>query len=243
MGHLAAPDVPRDAVPRAPARDHVRAVGPPLALLRFERIRMRVFHLVSLLFVGLVLPTACTSTTSIEQSWRSPSAPSGDLTNVVTMAESKSPSIRRGSEDKLAMQLQQRGIHAVPAYSVVPDAMLGNRDEMMSYLRQKGFDGVVSMRFLGAHEKLVSYPSLYDYWGPGWGYGYYYGGYDVYPETIVRVSISAYSLPTNNLVWSAVSRSVDPDNLNELINDTTKVAARELQKQEVIPTPVQTAQR
>ena len=195
---------------------------------------MRVPHLVSLLFIAVALSAGCYESTSIEQSWRSPSAPSGELTNVVTYADSKSPSIRRGSEDKLAMQLQQRGIHAVPAYAVIPDDMLDDRDRMIPYLRQKGFDGIVSMRFLGAHEKLVSYPSLYDYWGPGWGYGYYYGGYDVYPQTIVRVSISAYSLPTNNLVWSAVSRSVDPDDLNDLINDTTKVAARALQKEQVV---------
>jgi hypothetical protein len=204
---------------------------------------MRAPHLVSLLFTALAL-SACYASTSIEQSWRSPTAPSGNLTNVVTYADSKSPSIRRGSEDQLAIQLQRRGIHAVPAYAVIPDDMLNDRDRMIPYLRQKGFDGIVSMRFLGAHEKLVSYPSLYDYWGPGWGYGYYYGGYDVYPETIVRVSISAYSLPSNNLVWSAVSRSVDPDDLNDLINDTTQVAANALQKEQVIgASPTLSAQR
>jgi hypothetical protein len=197
-----------------------------------------------LLVAGLLLPTACAPNAEIEQSWRSPTAPAGALTNVVTMAESaKSPSIRRGAEDQLAARLQKRGIHAVPAYAVLPDNVIGDREKVVTLLQNQGYDGLVSMRFLGADQKLVSYPSLYDYWGPGWGYGYYYGGYDVYPETIVLVSISAYSLPSRNLVWSGVSRSVDPDNLNDLINDTTEVAARQLQKQQVVGGPAQTAQR
>lgn len=201
---------------------------------------MRLPHLVLL---GLLVSSACAST-EIENSWRSPTAPAGTLTNVVTMAEgAKSPSIRRSSEDQLAAQLQKRGVHAVPAYAVLPDEAINDRDKMISLLEAKGFDGLVSMRFMGADQKLVSYPSLYDYWGPGWGYGYYYGGYDVYTETIVRVSISAYSLPTHNLVWSAVSRTVDPDNLNDLINETTAVAAKGLEKQQVVAQPTQTAQR
>jgi hypothetical protein len=194
--------------------------------------------------LALLLLIACSTTTaSIEQSWRSPTAPSGELTNVVTMVDNKSPSIRRTAEDQLAAQLQRRGIRAVPAYAVIPDDQIGDRDRTIANLRNQGFDGIVSMRFIGAHQKLVTYPSLYDYWGPGWGYGYYYGGYDVYPETIVRISVSAYSLPSNNLVWSAVSRSVDPDSLNQLIGDTTAVAARELQKQQVIANPPMSAQR
>lgn len=201
---------------------------------------MRLPHLLSLAFVAgaaAVLPAACSTTTaSIEQSWRAPTASTGQLTNVVTLARSRSPSIRRSAEDQLAAQLMRRGIHAVPAYAVIADDQLSDRDRALTTLRARGFDGIVSMEFIGAHQKLVSYPSLYDYWGYGWGYGYY-GGYDVYPQTIVRVSISAYSLPTNSLVWSAVSRSVDPDSINELIGDVTHVAARELQKEQVIGAP------
>jgi len=204
---------------------------------------MRASHLISLLFVGFMLPTACATSTEIEQSWRAPTLPHGQLTNVVTFVESKSPSIRRGTEDQLAARLQRDGIRAVPAYAVIPDDQANDRDKAIATIRAAGFDGVVSMRFLGADQKLVSYPSLYDYWGPGWGYGYYYGGYDVYPETIVRISISAYALPSNALVWSAVSKSTDPDSLNDLIDSTTKVAARALQKEQVIASPTLSAQR
>ena len=41
---------------------------------------------------------------------------------------------------------------------------------------------------------------------------------------------AAYSLTTNQLVWSALTKTVDPDSARKLLGDTSKVVASQLTK-------------
>ena len=178
-----------------------------------------------LALAGALAAGCSTTTASIEQSWSAPNA-RGSLTNVVTLVPSQDGVLSRSAEDELARDLNGRGIRATPGYAVIAGDLRGNNEISMQTIHNAGFDGVVTMRVVGSQQKLEYYPTFDTYWGATWG--------DVVPETIVRVEISAYALPDNHLVWSAISASTDPEDVHELINDTAKVAARELDKKGVI---------
>jgi hypothetical protein len=129
----------------------------------------------------------------------------------------------------LAAQLRRHGVRAVPAYQVLSDTVLGDQDRIVMTLRDEGFDGLVTMRLVDAHQQLAYYPGFDTYWGGAWG--------SVVPETIVRVEINAYSLATKQLVWSAMSKSVDPDSANQLVSDVTTVASDRLARDRIIGSP------
>jgi hypothetical protein len=101
-------------------------------------------------------------------------------------------------------------------------------------LRAAGFDGVIVMRMAGKDTYLQYVPNnfgAYGYWGAGWGAwgpGYYE------PETIVRIETAAYSLQNNRLVYSALSRTVDPNSVRSLVSDVSKKVANAMQKQGVV---------
>jgi hypothetical protein len=170
---------------------------------------------------ALALASCSTSTASIERVWQAPAARVGQLTRVVTMFPSPEGALRFSAEDMMAARLVQHGMMATPAYSVLTRDDLQSRERAAAKLRAEGFDGVVAMRVVDATQTLEYYPSFDVYWGAAWG--------SVIPRTVIRVQIDAYRLD-GMLVWSAMSKSVDPTGFTELVDDVTKVASEELQK-------------
>jgi hypothetical protein len=179
------------------------------------------------IFIGACAIAGCAgSTASIEQTWRSPTVRPGELTHVVVLVNAEDGALRRNAEDQLTLQLRARGIQAVPAYQVLTQQDLSDQQRTRRALQAKGFDGVVAMRLFGTEQSWDYAPGVYSWWGDTWD--------AVVPETIVRVEVNAYNLDNDQLVWSAISRSIDPTSTRELVNDVTEVVGREMGKQDVI---------
>ena len=178
------------------------------------------------LLICALLAGCATNSASIEQEWHAPNAQAHLLTNVVALVPARDGALRRSGEERLAAQLRHRGIRAVPAYTVLSPEDYSDKERAAETMRAAGFDSVVAMRFVGAEHRVDYEPGYYTFWGGTWD--------TVMPETIVRIEINAYALDGDRLVWSAMSKSVDPDSMEDMINDVTSVAARELVKDRVI---------
>jgi hypothetical protein len=185
------------------------------------------------LATALAIAGCSGSTASIEESWRAPNARMGELTNVVTLLMSGDQTLARTAEDRLAVHLRQHGVRAMPAYAALSPSDLADRERAITALRNAGYDGVVTMRLVDSETKLEYVPTLDSYWATPWS--------QAVPETIVRIEVNAYSLNGNRLVWSGISKSIDPEDLSQLVNDVTEVVSRELDKERIIPgKPVKT---
>jgi hypothetical protein len=177
------------------------------------------------LYVAVVV-AGCAANASIERSWRAPDARIGELTNVVTLFPIRNGPVRRAVEDRLARQLVDRGMRAVPSYSVLPRRDLRDRDAATAELRRDGFDGVVAMRVLDAAEGADYVPSFDAYWGNAWA--------RTVPGSMVRMQIDAYALADRRLVWSGLSRTADAQDLEQLVDAVTELASQELESQRLI---------
>jgi hypothetical protein len=178
------------------------------------------------------LSAGCGSSTKVEQTWTAPNAQRAPLGNVVTVCFSDG-TMRRNVEDAMARKLAEAGIHATPSYTLLSDQELQQRDAAKAKLASAGFDGVVALRLVSKEHQLQYIPSTFDgYWGPGWGMAYDPG--DVAIETVLRVETSAYSLTSGQLVWSEITKTVDPDSPRQGIDQVTTVAAREMQKDGIL---------
>ena len=121
--------------------------------------------------------------------------------------------------------------------AVLSDQDLGDSARIASRLRARGFDGVVTMRLVSANQSLTVQPGFGPYWGTAWGMG---GA--VIPETVVRIEVNAYSLANEQLVFSAMSKSVNPESAKQLISSVSKVTTDRLARDRVIA-PAQAAAR
>jgi len=176
---------------------------------------------------------ACAGSTTIEQSWKAPNLAPSNLRNVVTVYISRDGTMRRRVEDSMTQRLAHMGVRAVPAYSILSDDDLKDRDRAKAKLVAGGYDGVVALRLVGKETRLVATPPTFDgYWGTAWP-GAYDPGY-LSTETVVRVETNVFSLADNKLVWSGLSKTVDPNTMRSTIDDVTKVVAKALENQQIV---------
>ncbi len=181
------------------------------------------------IYAVIAIVASCSTNASIERSWRAPDARVGELTNVVTLFPIRNGAVRRAVEDRLARQLVDRGMRAVPSYSVLPQKDVRDRDAAAAELRRAGFDGVVAMRVIDAVHAVDFVPSFDAYWGSAWT--------SAVPVSMVRMQIDAYALGDRRLVWSGLSRTVDAQDLEQLVDAVTQLASQELESQRLIALP------
>jgi hypothetical protein len=199
-------------------------------MTNFDQRRVATLLLWTAVALGFA---ACAGSTTIEQSWKAPDLPPSNLHNVVTVYISRDVTVRRAVEDSMAQKLAPLGVRAVPAYSILSDDELKDRERAKAKLAAGGYDGVVALRLVGKETKIVATPSnFYGYWGTAWP-GAYDPGY-LSTETVVRVETNVFSLADDKLVWSGISKTIDPNTIRSTIDDVTKVVAKALEKQQII---------
>jgi hypothetical protein len=57
---------------------------------------------------------------------------------------------RHAAEDALAEELNARGAHGVPGYTLLPNEIRGDVEDMLARLKEAGANEVVLMRVVGA---------------------------------------------------------------------------------------------
>ena len=162
--------------------------------------------------------------------------------SVVALYESHDGAQRRTVEDAMTRKLAQRGVHAVPAYSVLDDNESVDYKTAKTTLAAKGFDAVLEIRLISKENETTTayYSNTWDGWGYwGWGGPYAYDYY-VFDTPVVRVETNLYSLHDDSLVWSGRTKTTDADTMREVVDQVTSVVARTL---ETRTAPTATARR
>lgn len=180
------------------------------------------------------------ATTKYEAVWGQRADLSG-IQRVAVVYDAHDGALRRNVEDSMTRKLVQRGIRAVPSYSALTPSEMTDTTTAKAALAAKGFDGLVEIRFVSKETESDGgyYMNSYDGWGY-WGYPYGWNNYYYYPSTTVRVETNLYSLRDGELLWSARSKTVDADDMPEVVDEVTTLVAGTLEKRGV---PATTARR
>jgi protein-S-isoprenylcysteine O-methyltransferase Ste14 len=194
----------------------------------------------SVLLVGLLaVPLACAST-RIETQWKEPSAGPQDFAfaRVIALAQVHDETTRRVAEDELVRVLgsspsaQARGMQVRPAYPLIPIEELEDVTALRHKVEGAGFDGAVVLRLVSDQERVEYVPGHYEVM---WGAAVRYDPGYTRVDRIVRIETSVYSIAQGRLLWSGVSRTLNPRDLPELIEEVIQAAGAELQRQGLLP--------
>jgi len=193
-------------------------------------------------FLSLVALSVCAcSTTTFESKWRNPNARPIKLAGqkVVGLFMNNNPTLRRSAEDAMVRELNARGAQGVPAYTVLDDSEIRDRDAAKRKLESLGFAGTVVMRIVGSQNEYRYEPGTYwtvpryrYFWGGYWSYGWstvYEPGY-VTVDRVVKVETLVYSFAQDELVWAGISRTVDPKGIESFIGELASAVAGEMTK-------------
>jgi hypothetical protein len=184
---------------------------------------------------------AACATTSLQSTWKNPAAAPLNLKGkkVVALVVMDEEALRYAAEDEAAREITAHGGVGLPAYTLLPQAQIRDKERARAIFEKEGIEGVVVLRPI-AKEKAVSgafwgspsYSSLWGpgFWGGGWGGGWGGDGY-LRTDTILIVETLVYSLQQNKLVWASQSQTMNPTQVGSFIRELGKTVGTEMEKQ------------
>ncbi len=176
---------------------------------------------------ALVLLCSACSTTMLS-TWKKPGADLSEMDKVVVVVRANDESVRRSAESRIVQNMGPA--RATPSHELAPEAT--STDTLRDRVEGGGYDGAIVVRVVGVDKKTEWVGGA----GPGYGYGAWYATAPYQQTTTyVRVETSIYSLPDQTLLWSATSRTVEPSNVQKLVDETVKAVRKELAEEGLIP--------
>ncbi len=180
-----------------------------------------------------ILLAGCSPGARLSNAWLSPTYQGPPFHTILVVGETADGAMRRTFEDSFAAELNRRGVRAIPSYTVIPGNDAAPTPQALRAAADRaGAEGVLTTRILRVEQKTETTPGFVrsvPVWGyPGGFYGYY--GY-YYRNVLVRTpTIRTYSVAqletelwslrgNNDLVWTADSEAVSP-------NDAARVGTR-----------------
>jgi hypothetical protein len=182
---------------------------------------------------------AACATTSLQSTWKDPTAAPLNLKGkkVVALVVTDEEALRHAAENEAAREITAHGGVGVPAYTLLPQAQIRNKERARAIFEKEGIEAVVVVRPVAKEKELSgsfsSNPGYSSFWGPGfWGGGGGWGG-DGYlrTDTILIVETLVYSLQQNKLVWASQSKTMNPTQVGSFMRELGKTLGTEMEKQ------------
>jgi hypothetical protein len=197
----------------------------------------RTLRKVVLASAAAVTLAAC-ATTSLQSTWKNPDAAPLSLEGkkVAALVVIDEEALRYAAEDEAAREITAHGGVGVPAYRLLPQAEIRDKERARAVFEKEGIEGVVVLRPV-AKEKALSgsftgSPYAGSFWGPGfWGGGAAWGSGYLRTDLILVVETLVYSLDQSKLVWASQSQTINPTQIGSFIRDLGKAIGTEMEKQ------------
>jgi hypothetical protein len=180
---------------------------------------------------------SCTST-KIVSTWRMPkkSVSAAKLNKVLVVALLYDEVKRRKAEIEMVKYLHGKG---VVSYNYL-DKLFTSSDEksIAKTIASNGFDGVVILRLLNVdevntHEFENNYPGYYSNFG-----SYFYNSYPFFKSSeqyvftkTYTVELTIFSIKEDKIIWSAITQSVNPNDVGKVTNEIIKVVYKRMKRE------------
>ena len=193
--------------------------------------------------VLLVTTVGCAST-GIRDFWVAPDAskPLG-FNKVLVVFMDDSESTRRAAENALAVRIGRD--RAFASYLLFTGDQVRNAEQHQGAIRARvqdeGFDGAVVMRLVDQQQQLnyspgMAYPTFYGgfygFYGYGWGMAYSPGYMTT--STIVSVETNVYDLRSDELVFSGLTDTTNPTQVQGMVNEIADAVSSKLRSEGLI---------
>jgi hypothetical protein len=205
----------------------------------------------TLLLSGVIFLLSSCANTKISQSWVEPNH-NKSYNDLLIIGIGESEQTRRAYESNFVEELNRHKIEALASYTLIKSDEEFDRDTVVKAIEGLDIDAVLVTHLVGVDEETV-YRSTGGYGSYGYGGGYYRGGhygglYSYYPHVNSYVhdpgyytTHETYTLETNlydvkseELIWSARSRTFSPESVDEVIVDLTKLLIKDLEDKKLI---------
>lgn len=189
--------------------------------------------------IAVLLMLSCNST-KITSSWREPdkTLTISQLNKVLVVALFNNETNRHKAEDQMAGYLKGKG---VVSYNYFSDKFnRTNEAAIRESIAADGFDGAITMRLIDVEKEKIYLPSnqpLYPAYSRNFP-AYYYRNYGYYQQQnyyrttrIYTIETNVYSIKEDKIIWTALTKTTDPEGVNKLTGETAKVVYKQMIKE------------
>lgn len=194
-----------------------------------------------------VLFYACSPTTMITGTWKSPTA-TKPYENILVAALTSHAVAKATIETDMVNLLSRYDIKASKSIDLFPPDISSSdsdRQRLMHKVHGKGIDAILTISILKKETEsrydntLGPYdPYRYEYYGSFWGYYSFWYPYsynpDYYTARIYYIETNLYNAKTEKLEWSAQSRTYDFQDLSTFSKEFAKSIVDRLAQDNII---------
>lgn len=195
-------------------------------------------------FTAAFLFLAGCNSTQMETSWKAPEVDSIHFTKVLVISTTPGDALRRSEED--AMKKQVTSVPVVASYELLPNAEdQKDRAKMAAAIKAAGVDGIIVMRLVSDAQEVsytpgspmpTPYRSFYGYYSRPYALQpYYYDPGTFSTDRVIGIETNIYNAKDETLIWSALTKSTNPGNVDKLVAEVAEVVRAKLRDQKLIP--------
>ncbi len=211
--------------------------------MRLYRCYQRLVHF--LLFLAAAVQLSSCATTSLINTWHDKSySGNNSLRDVLVIAVTEEETSRRLYEDGFVAKLAESGVRGIPSYSLQISDIEPTKQAVQSAVAMADARFVLITRHLGTDKKQhysppqpiyvdPYYSMMYRYYPMAYREVRYSPGYS-YTVTTVSIESNLYDAQTEKLIWSAQSKSVDPNMSKSYFDGLVNVFAKDLQEKKLL---------
>ncbi len=194
--------------------------------------------------IVLLATVAGCASTSIRDSWVSPDLQAPlDFDKILVVYMDPNEATRRAAEDALVARVGPN--RAVASHTMFTAREVQNAQQNEAANRRKveaaGIDAAIVMRLVNEQQKLsytpgmtypMNYGGFYGYYGYGWGAAYSPGHFRT--DTIVSVETNLYAIEGDELLWSGVTETFNPNDAAQMVNEIADAVSKNLRQRGLI---------
>ena len=206
---------------------------------------------ITLILIAFIL-VSCSTSTSITGSWKSDDfTPNDQHGKVFIAALTPATNVQNSIENSLAAAARERGIEAATSHQVFTKKFTKDnqpsKEEILKIVKEQNATAIFTVTLKDQESETRYVPGTTSYYTP-MNYGYYgrFNNYynTVYPMTydpgyytedkIYYLESNLYDTNTEELIWSAQSKTVNPGDVASFAKGYTKAMIKELIKDGVL---------
>jgi len=185
---------------------------------------------------------SCGAPTHLAESWSDPAYTAKPVSKVMVVGLGESQRRVIVFEDAMASQFAARKLEVIKGNTITKTA--GDLESFKQAVRQSGADLVSISRLVDVSDETVYHPGgtayvpMTGYYGMGPYYSSAYvavndPGY-VTTSKVYKVETNVYDVASEKLVWSGLSKTTDPTNLEQTVNEIAVVVVEDLVGRKII---------
>ena len=198
-------------------------------------------------FLAAVLLASCMSSTQITGAWKNPKQSAKTYSSMFIASLTSNNVARATVENDIALALEKQGIVTYKSMDEFPPGVKKDsvtKEEILGRMRNKKADGILTVSLIrketesrydhDAGNPYAPFPR-YPYYGDFSGYYSYWTPYVYSPgyyeqEKTYYMETNLYDSATEQLVWSAQSRTYNPIDLKDFSREFSKTIVAKLKE-------------